>query len=127
MLDRTSSAASIFEGGDWSSLIRERGTQKVPRKIALANALDYASGGAALGATRPDVLRAMFERTYAPVPKEQWQQAYAAGLDIGPEQPRTTYAEAEDTENKNFMEYCREFRLGRKQKFHRTRKRTARW
>ena len=43
-------------------------------------------------------------------PKEEWQRAYAAGLDIGPEQPRTSYEEAEKTENENFMEYCREFR-----------------
>jgi hypothetical protein len=27
-----------------------------------------------------------------------------------PEQPRTSYGEANETENKNFMEYCREFR-----------------
>ena len=52
----------------------------------------------------------MFERTYAPVGKEKWEQAYAAGLGIEPEQPRTNYQEAEDTENKNFVEFCRAFR-----------------
>jgi len=94
----------------WSDLIMERGTQKIPPKVALTNGWEYASAGAALGATHPDVLRAMFERTYVRVPEEKWQRWYAAGLDIGPEQPRTDYKEAEETENKNFMEYCREFR-----------------
>jgi len=31
-------------------------------------------------------------------------------LDIGPEPPSTSYAEAEASENKNFMEYCQQFR-----------------
>lgn len=94
----------------WHTLLTERGTQKIPTEVALTNSWEYASAGAALGITHPDVLRAMFERTYATVPEERWQQAYAAGLDIGPEQPRTSYREAEDTENKNFMDYCQKFR-----------------
>jgi len=56
------------------------------------------------------VFRAMYERTHAPVPKEEWQRAYAAGLDIGSEQPQTSYAQAEASENKNFMEFCQQFR-----------------
>jgi hypothetical protein len=53
----------------------------------------------------------MFERTYAPVSKERWQKKYASGLDIGPEPPaRRTYEEAEEEENKIFMEYCQQFR-----------------
>jgi hypothetical protein len=99
-----------YEGDGWHSLVSERGTQKIPPKVALTNGWEYSSAGAALGTTHPNVLRAMFERTYVRVPKEEWQWAYAAGLDIGPEQPRTSYCEAEETENKNFMEYCREFR-----------------
>jgi hypothetical protein len=99
-----------YKADGWSGLIMERGTQKIPPKVALTDGWEYASAGAALGATHPDVLRAMFERTHARVPEEEWQRAYAAGLDIGPEQPRTNYGEAEDTENKNLMEYCREFR-----------------
>jgi hypothetical protein len=99
-----------YKGQDWSGLIMERGTQKFPPRVVLTNAWEYASAGAGLGTTHPNVLRAMFERTHAPVPQEEWQQAYAAGLDIGPEQPRTNYSEAEQTENKNFMEYCEQFR-----------------
>jgi hypothetical protein len=94
----------------WHTLIMERGTQKIPAEVALTNSWEYASGGVALGTTQPDVLRAMFERTYAAVPEGRWQQAYAAGLDIGPERPRTSYREAEDTENKHFMGYCQKFR-----------------
>ncbi|SRR6266536_2860430 len=99
-----------YKADGWSGLIMERGTQKIPPRVALTNGWEYASAGAALGATHPDVLRAMFERTYVRVPEEKWQRWYAAGLDIGPEQPRTSYGEANETENKNFMEYCREFR-----------------
>jgi hypothetical protein len=100
-----------YTGGDvWSSLVMEHGAKKIPPDAALIRAWGYVSRAAALGATRPDVLRAMFERTHAPVPKEQWQEAYAVGLDIGPERPQTSYAEAEATENKNFMEYLQEFR-----------------
>jgi hypothetical protein len=94
----------------WQTLLTERGTQKIPPEVALTNSWEYASAGAALGTTHPDVLLAMFERTYAPVPEGRRQQAYAAGLDIGPEQPRTSYREAEDTENKIFMDYCQKFR-----------------
>jgi hypothetical protein len=99
-----------YEGDGWHTLVSERGTQKVPPKVALTNGWEYSSAGAALGTTHPDVLRAMFERTYVRVPEEEWRRAYAAGLDIGPEQPRTSYGEADETENRNFMEYCREFR-----------------
>jgi hypothetical protein len=99
-----------YKGDGWHGLISERGTQKIPSKIALTNSWEYASAGAALGVIHPDVLRAMFERTHTPVPEKEWQQAYAAGLDIGPEQPRTNYKEAEDIENKNFMDYCQKFR-----------------
>jgi hypothetical protein len=96
--------------GDWLNLMKERGAEKFSPKTALANAWEHASSGAALGVTHPGVLRAMFERTYAPVAKEKWEQAYGAGLDIGPKQPRTNYKEAEETENKSIMEYCRQFR-----------------
>jgi hypothetical protein len=94
---------------DWSSLIMERGTEKCPPDFARSNGWGFAARGAALGTMHPDIFRGIFERTHAPIPEAEWQQAYAAGLDIGPEQPRTSYAEAEETENRNFMEYCREF------------------
>jgi hypothetical protein len=99
------------KGDGCRSLVMERGAQKTPPKIALTNAWKYASAGAALGTIHPDVLRAMFERTHAAVsPKKQWQQFYAAGLDIGPEPPaRQSYKAAMEEENKNFMEYCRQF------------------
>lgn len=94
----------------WHTLVSQRGTQKVPPKLALTNSWEFASAGAALGTTHPDVLRAMFERTHARIPEEEWAFMHAAGLDIGPEQPRTNYKEAEDNANRIFMEYCREFR-----------------
>lgn len=98
------------KGDSWHSLISERGAQKIPPRLALTNAWEYASAGAALGTTHPDILRAMFETTHARVSEKKWQFWFAAGLDIGPEQPQTSYAEAEATENKNFMEYCQQFR-----------------
>ena len=99
-----------YIGDGWHTLFTERGTQKIPAEVALTNSWEYASAGAALGTTHPNVLRAMFDRTYAPVPEGRWQQAYAAGLEIGPEQPRTNYKEAEDAENKKFMDFCQKFR-----------------
>jgi hypothetical protein len=98
-----------YKGNDWSSLIMERGAQKCPPNTALSTAWGFASRGAALGTLHPDVFRAMFKRTHNPVPEEEWQRAYAAGLDIGPEQPKRTYAEAEKSESSNFLEYCRQF------------------
>jgi hypothetical protein len=103
-------ARTGYKGDGWHSLVMERGPQKIPPKIALTNSWEYASAGAALGSIHPDVLRAMFERMHAAASsKEQWQQFYAAGLDITPEPPSANYGEAEETENKNFMEYCQQF------------------
>jgi len=95
---------------DWHGLIEQMGAQKTQPRVALTNSWEYASAGAALGATHPDVLRGMFERTHKPYSQKEWRTAYVAGLDIGPEPPSTSYAEAEASENKNFMEYCQQFR-----------------
>jgi len=100
-----------YKGDGWHSFVTEQGAEKCPPKFALTNGWGYASAGAALGTTHPDILRAMFDRTHARVPEKEWRSAYVAGLDIGPEQPQTSYAEAEATENKNFMEFCQQFRL----------------
>jgi hypothetical protein len=103
--------ASDYKRDDWSSLLMERGTDEIPPDVAAKNAWFYASDGAALGAINPEVMRAMFERTHEPVSKEKWREAFAAGLDIGPEPPAECgYEEAKEEENKNFMEYCRQFR-----------------
>jgi hypothetical protein len=100
-----------YKGDDWSTLVTQRGREKVSPEAAVKKAFDYASLGAAMGAFHPDVLHAMFERTYAPIPEEQWQELYAAGLDIPSQQPRSkNYREEEEAANKGFMEYCREFR-----------------
>jgi len=83
---------------------------RIPLDAAAEFAWQCAVRGVAAAAIHPKVFRAMFEYTYRPVPKEEWQWAYAAGLDIGPEQPRRSYDEAEEAENKNFTEYCQEYR-----------------
>jgi hypothetical protein len=95
--------------GEWHSLIMERGTEKIPPALATKNAWEYAAAGTALGTMAPDVARGMWERTRAEVSKERWQLLYSAGLDIGPEPPaRESYEQAQDAENKNFIEYCRQ-------------------
>jgi len=96
--------------GDTPRFFCEHGMDKIQPEAVAQAALHFASQGIALGAAYPELIRAMFERTHAERPKEEWEQAYAAGLDIGPEQPRTSYKEAEEVEDKEFMDYCREFR-----------------
>jgi hypothetical protein len=101
---------SDYKRDNWNRLLTERGFDKIPSHVAAKNAWFYAQDGAALGATTPDVVRGMFERTYRPLSKERWHEAYASGLDIGPEPPaKRNYEEAKEEENKNFMEFCREF------------------
>ena len=56
-----------YKGEGWSSLLMERGAEKIPPKVALTNGWEYASADAALGTIAPDVARAMFERTHAAV------------------------------------------------------------
>ena len=58
---------SYYKRDDWSSLVMERGTDKIPPDVASKNAWFYARYGAALGAMAPDVARAMCERTHAAV------------------------------------------------------------
>ena len=94
---------------DWHRLIQQMGAQKTQPRMALTNSWEYTSAGAALGATHPDVVRGMFERAHKPYSQKEWRTAYVAGLDIGPEPVSTSYAEAEATENKNFIEYCQQF------------------
>ena len=101
---------SYYKRDDWSSLFWERGADKIPPDVATKNAWFYAEDGVALGAITPDVVRGMFERTHAPRSKERWHEAYASGLDIGPEPPAPrSYDEAKEEENKIFMEWCRQF------------------
>jgi hypothetical protein len=95
---------------DCSAFIMNRGAEKVPPNVALTTGWGFASQGAALGAFHSNIFRSIFERSHAPIPEEEWQQAYTAGLDIGPEQPRRTYAEADKSESENFLEYCRQAR-----------------
>jgi hypothetical protein len=96
--------------GDTLRFFRDHGMDKIRPEPVAGVARHFASQGVALGAIHPDLVRAMFERTYAVVSKEQWEGAYAAGLNIGPEQPRKSYDEAEEEEDKEFMTFCAEFR-----------------
>jgi hypothetical protein len=66
-------------GVNWGDLVKEIGAQKTPPKIALTNSWEYASGGAALGATHPDIVRGMFERQHKPVSKESWKRPMLLG------------------------------------------------
>jgi hypothetical protein len=91
----------------------KHGTDKLWPESVAKMAWHFARQGVAVGAIYPELIRAMFERTYAARSKQEWELAYAAGLNIPPEQPRSSYEEAEEVEeveNKGFMDYCREFR-----------------
>lgn len=93
---------------DWASYLLTHGRQKLKPRTAEELAWQYASDGAALGAICPDKVRTMFQRAHAVVPKERWEQARAAGLDIPPEQDVMSYAEVEEEEDSAFLSYCRE-------------------
>jgi len=93
---------------DAESFFITHGMKKMKPETAVELAWQYARDGAALGAIYPEVVREMFDRTYAMVPKEDWEEARAAGLDIPPAQDPMSYEEVEEGENVVFMAYCRE-------------------
>jgi len=92
--------------GDPSSFLIEHGLDKIAPETAVDIVRRYAEEGAALGAIYPDELRKMYERSYAAVPKKQWDEARAAGLKIPNEQAFIRYEELEEADNEVFMAYC---------------------
>jgi hypothetical protein len=92
-----------FEGDPW-----RHAHDRIDLESAGQFSWQCAQDAVALAAVHPETFRAMFERTYAPVSKEQWELAFSAGLDIGREQPRKDYEGATEAENKTFLEYCRQ-------------------
>ena len=94
--------------GDAKSFFFKHGMEKIDPETAAQLAWQYSQQGAALGATYPHIVRKMFEQTHAAVPKEDWEQALAAGLDIPPEQDLMSYEETEEGEDEVFMAYCQE-------------------
>lgn len=92
--------------GDPARFFVECGMDKISPEGAADLAWQYANDGAALGSICPDILADMFERSHAVVPKEQWDFARAAGLDIPSEQVLMSYEEIEEGENEAFMAYC---------------------
>ena len=94
--------------GDETSFFFKHGMEKIDLQTATELAWQYAQQGAALGAIHPHVVRKMYEQTHRIVPKKDWEQARAAGLNIPPEQTVMTYEEVEQGEDEVFMAYCRE-------------------
>ena len=94
--------------GDAHSYFSEHGMEKVRPNTAEELAWQYSEQGVALGAIYPDIIKKMFDRTHAAVPKENWERAHVAGLNIPPEQDLMGYEETEETENEAFMVYCQE-------------------
>lgn len=86
--------------------------QKLTGEIESVNAVEvskhYAGVGSAFGAIYPKEFREIFERTDEDVPREVWEEARAAGLDIPHEPTRLSYEDVEETENEEFLAYCRE-------------------
>jgi hypothetical protein len=94
--------------GDAKIFFFKHGMEKIDPKTAAELAWQYSEQGAALGAIYPHIVRKMFEQTHAVVPKDDWEQARAAGLDIPPEQDVMSYEETEKGEDEVFMAYCQE-------------------
>jgi hypothetical protein len=92
--------------GDPASLFIKHGLDKIAPEIAVDIVRRYAVEGAALGVIYPDVLRKMYERSYAAVPKGQWDEARSAGLNIPAEQFFISYDELREADNEVFMAYC---------------------
>jgi hypothetical protein len=92
--------------GNPARLLVEHGMDKIRADTAFELAYQYAVYGAALGATSPNTLRRIFERSNVVVPKEEWDAARTAGLDIPAEQDVTSYEEIEEGEDRYFMAYC---------------------
>lgn len=101
-------AAQIGYREDPASFFLKHAMEKVTPESAEELAWRYAADGAAVGAIEPRVVRKMFERTHAVVPKEKWESARAAGLNIPEEQDRMSYEEVQEAEDDVFMAYCRE-------------------
>lgn len=94
--------------GDAHSYFSEHGMEKVRPNTAEELVWQYSEQGAALGTIYPNIIKKMFDQTHAAVPKENWERAHAAGLNIPPEQDMMSYEETEEGENEAFMNYCRE-------------------
>ncbi len=92
--------------GDPARFLIGHGLDKIAPESAVDLVRRYAEEGAALGAIYPDVFRKMYERSYAAVPKKQWDEARAAGLNIPSEQAFIRYEELEEADNEVFMAYC---------------------
>jgi hypothetical protein len=95
--------------GDPSKYHIEHMMIKIPPEIANEQALEFSMAGVALGVIYPHKIRSMFDLTHKELPKENWARMYAAGLNISPTKDLMSYEEAEEIENKAFMDYCREF------------------
>ena len=94
--------------GDQTRFFLECGMNKISLEAAADLAWQYANDGAALGSICPDILMDIFERSHAVVPKEQWDLAHAAGLNIPSEQVVMSYDEIEQGEDEAFMSYCQQ-------------------
>lgn len=96
------------ETEDLPTFIAKAGMSKLDSESAIAAAWLDALDGAAIGAVHPDLVREMFALSHAPRPKENWDRARDAGLDLPAEQDLMTYEELEEAEDESFMHYCKE-------------------
>ncbi len=94
--------------GDANKFFLEHGMEKFTPDNAEELSWQYSEQGAALGAIYPHIIRRMFDQTHAAWPKENWERARAAGLNVPPEQDLMSYEETVKGENEAFMDYCRQ-------------------
>ena len=104
----TAYAKQMKHQGDPSNYFRAHALDRIPIEIAGEFSWSCASDAVALAAIYPETFRAMFEYTYTPVSRKQWEFWAAAGLDIGTEPTQKDYDRAEEDENRCFLEYCRQ-------------------
>ena len=94
--------------GDVVGFFQSFGAKKIKAETAVDFAWGFAESGAALGATHPEKVRDIFDRSHAAVTADGWQKARAAGLDIPATQDHFSYEEVAEDEDQLFMVYCLE-------------------
>lgn len=94
--------------GDPERFFFEMAKTKIPLSTGISLLWHYAAQGTILGASHPEIARALFDCTHAPGNQAEYVRARAAGLDIPERQDTVSWEDVEEYENDGFMAYCQQ-------------------